>query len=719
MKWYNSKKLLTVFLAVSVFTSFIPGYQEQHAHAANPQLTVDLATIVKPNVDHAASGALYGLRFDRVPNDRALAPLRMKMLAQPPANPGMLPNGEVRPFGDAVKVSEQAIRNGIEQIQIYMPDVYPNFPQKWISWDDYLSKVDSIVDSVQKANKPNLFTYIPWNEPDWTWDSAKAGNYLEGYKRIYDRIRSKDLITLTEGPNIAAYNHTFMMNFLTYCKANNCLPDIISYHELEDNSYTDIQTHVDDVRAIENSLGISHRPISINEYGRPSDVGIPGYLVQLMAKFERAGVDSAALPFWFQGGTLGDLLINPNSVPNGAYWLYKFYGDMTGSMVKTTTPFANGLDGMASRDDRNKRSIVVVGGGTGNNDVVIKGFGATPYLSDKVHIQIWKTSYTGSRTSKLTTPQYLSDGEYSIVNGQVTVTLNNMVDTEAYQLIVSPSTPTASYTANRFEAEYAQLDGSAKVMRDHTGYGGTGFVAGYDGSNTANSRFVVSVDHDGMYTANLRYSAGPLGGGTANRVVGLYVNGTKWKDTVLGATASWDQWATKQEKLFLLEGVNTIEYRAETNDNNDTINLDCLDIAESTATVIQAENAQLAGSAKIATDHMGYNGTGFVAGYDSSTNASTTFTVNVPTAGTYYAALRYSAGEQYLQGWADNRTVGLYVNGVKIKDIHLLGTVTWDIWMEDIQEVALNAGTNTISFKAELANNDDSINLDQITLFTK
>jgi len=70
-------------------------------------------------------------------------------------------------------------------------------------------------------------------------------------------------------------------------------------------------------------------------------------------------------------------------------------------------------------------------------------------------------------------------------------------------------------------------------------------------------------------------------------------------------------------------------------------------------------------------------------------------------------------------GWADNRTVGLYVNGVKVKDVTLLGSVTWDIWFEDIQTVSLNAGNNTIAFKAELGNNDDAINLDQITVFQK
>ena len=53
------------------------------------------------------------------------------------------------------------------------------------------------------------------------------------------------------------------------------------------------------------------------------------------------------------------------------------------------------------------------------------------------------------------------------------------------------------------------------------------------------------------------------------------------------------------------------------------------------ATVYQAESATLSGTAKVATDHTGYTGTGFVAGYDNSSTAKTTFTVTVGTSGQF------------------------------------------------------------------------------------
>jgi hypothetical protein len=51
-------------------------------------------------------------------------------------------------------------------------------------------------------------------------------------------------------------------------------------------------------------------------------------------------------------GTLGDTLTDTGGSPNGSYWLYKWYGDMSGSMVPTTPPAQAGIDGAASSEGR-------------------------------------------------------------------------------------------------------------------------------------------------------------------------------------------------------------------------------------------------------------------------------------------------------------------------------------------------------------------------------
>jgi hypothetical protein len=127
------------------------------------------------------------------------------------------------------------------------------------------------------------------------------------------------------------------------------------------------------------------------------------------------------------------------------------------------------------------------------------------------------------------------------------------------------------------------------------------------------------------------------------------------------------------------------------------------------ATQYEAENAARTGGANINTNHPGYTGTGFVDGYFNSATAQTAFTVSASAAGTTTLTLRYSAGN----GTSTN--TGLYVNGTKIKNISCPGTANWDTWATQTETVSLNAGNNTVAYKAETSSGS-SINLDNIVV---
>jgi hypothetical protein len=127
------------------------------------------------------------------------------------------------------------------------------------------------------------------------------------------------------------------------------------------------------------------------------------------------------------------------------------------------------------------------------------------------------------------------------------------------------------------------------------------------------------------------------------------------------------------------------------------------------ATQYEAESATRSGGANINTNHPGYTGTGFVDGYFNSATAQTLFAVSASAAGSATVTLRYSAGN----GTSTN--TGLYVNGTKIKNISCAGTANWDTWANQTETVSLNAGNNTIAYKAETSSGS-SINLDNIVV---
>ncbi|MEU7876124.1 ricin-type beta-trefoil lectin domain protein [Dactylosporangium sp. NPDC049140] len=125
----------------------------------------------------------------------------------------------------------------------------------------------------------------------------------------------------------------------------------------------------------------------------------------------------------------------------------------------------------------------------------------------------------------------------------------------------------------------------------------------------------------------------------------------------------------------------------------------------------EAENSGLSGSAGVATDHSGYTGSGFVAGL-GNTGAAATFSVAAPSAGSYNVALRFSNGPNPSAG---AKTVSLYLNGAKVKQLSLADTGNWDTWATQTETLTLRAGGNTIAYKVDTGD-IGHVNLDNIAV---
>ncbi|MEO6086546.1 MAG: family 16 glycoside hydrolase [Umezawaea sp.] len=129
------------------------------------------------------------------------------------------------------------------------------------------------------------------------------------------------------------------------------------------------------------------------------------------------------------------------------------------------------------------------------------------------------------------------------------------------------------------------------------------------------------------------------------------------------------------------------------------------------ATDYEAETAGLSGGASATTNHVGYSGTGFVEGYWNQ-GAATSFSVSVPSAGSYNTGLRYSNGPNPFAG---TKKVSLYVNGAKVRQVSLASTGNWDTWATQTESVTLRAGTNSVVYKYDTGD-DGNVNLDRLTV---
>ncbi|WEO93484.1 RICIN domain-containing protein [Streptomyces sp. FXJ1.172] len=416
----------------------------QAAPTSSTTLVVNANQTLRP-VTHVATGSLYGLADGSTPADSLVTPLRPNTFVQMAPGGSQLPNGEPEPAGDALVVAPKAARAGAKVV-VRMPDLYPNFPYKWVSWSDWLSAVDKQVASVRSSGAGDIAAYELWNEPDWTWDTTHAGAFDDGWARTYKEVRSKDTKAPVQGPSYSAWNQSWMSTFLTDAKASGTVPDIISWHELQGSK--DIAAHVAAYRTLEAALGISPRPIAIEEYAEPSEVGVPGALIGYVAKFERAGVHDAELAFWNHYGTLGDTLTDTGGAPNGSYWMYKWYGDMSGSMLVTTPPAQTGIDGIASLNGSGNRISVVAGGCTGSCAVTVGGLSSLPAFGNTVHVKLEYTPSTG-RTTASPGPVTVSDADYTVSGGSITVPVT-MNASDGYHLVITPA-GTSTSLAGRYQ----------------------------------------------------------------------------------------------------------------------------------------------------------------------------------------------------------------------------------------------------------------------------
>jgi hypothetical protein len=372
----------------------------------------------------------------------------------------MAAGGKQQAEGDILVVAPEAAKAGAHLVD-RMSDYYAGWPYQF-SWSTWPTIVQNQVNEIKSSAYAGITNFELWNEPDNTWLSAN-GTFNSFWTTTYNQVRSLDPSAVIQGPSFSD-NISGMESFLQSAVATNTVPDVISWHELE--SASKIAGDVATVTAEEKALGITPRPIAIEEYAAPSQVSIPGDLVDYIAQFERLGINNAELAFWNAYGALGDLLTGTGGSPNAAYWLYRWYGQMSGNMVTVVPPGTDGvgLDGAASVNSAGNQVSVIFGGGSGSTAVTVSGLGSA--FGSTAHAVLEQTVSAG-RTTAVVGPSIISSGNYTISNGSITVPISSMNAANGYHLVVTPGGSAA------FSGNYVIKNVHSGLALDTSG-GGTG-----------------------------------------------------------------------------------------------------------------------------------------------------------------------------------------------------------------------------------------------------
>ncbi|MEH0556069.1 RICIN domain-containing protein [Streptomyces sp. B21-101] len=703
---------LTVVAAVTTVTA-------TPASAATPTLTVDLATSTGA-FRGGASGALYGLYGPDVPTNNLIEGMGLQTTNT------KYQDGQQHPGSDALEVAEPFVDSGGGDVMIYMTDVYRGVYER-TSYAQYQGYMRTQVEQAKASPYASHIVFVPYNEPDIGWfngmrtNASALANFNAEWRQTYDFIKGIWPQARLAGPNSAGYSDSSLKGFLTYCKANNCLPDVVTWHTL--GSPAGVRSTVDAYRAVETAAGItSPLTVNLNEYAHRYHLTDPGQMVQWIAALEDEKVDGN-LPYWNINGNLGDSAAAQNT-PNAQWWLYNWYSSMKGgNTVKVTSTEADAaytLQGVASLDTAKKQArVILAGGGTsGASSTVIKNIDPAVFGST-VHVSVFQDRYSGY-IGAAATPTRLSDADVAVgSDGSITLplTLDAM---SAYQVIVSPggtgsATASDSTWTGTYEAENATLSGSGYNINTEGTTGnvgkfatsGTKDVGGLRTGSTTVISFPVSVPTTGDYDLSVfgnSYAKDADVKGPTD--VYMRVDGGASTRMDLPVGFQWVVWGHSDTTVHLTSGSHTVTL-ATTGDNGakttgdalvDKIDLRYRNAAVQGTTLYEAEQAALSDSGTAAYASQGQSGAGSV---NLTSGKSATFWV-------------YSAQDGYADLTARYRNTGrasLTVNGASADDQILSGTTT-SAWSTSGNRVHLTAGIN----KVQVTGTDGTLTLDDLAV---
>ncbi len=513
-------------------------------------------------ISSGASGYLYGIAEEGVPSKNMTESVDISTVVQ------KAPEGLQHPIGDIEHV-ESHLENTDYNI-VYLQDDYDtwyychdeinekrkNGTYNWESHvrEDFLPRVRRIVSTLSQKEYSEKTVCCLYNETDngvwfgttvvnddgYVWgnyDEAGRQNFYKAWKITYDEVKKINPDALIGGPGFYEYSHDKIEDFLSYCKDNDCVPEIMIYHELADNSIYKWQANVEDYREIERKLCLDELPIVVSEYGRMQDNGMPGKMLQYITQIEVSGVyaDNA---YWRLANNLCDVAGDDNS-PNSNWWVYRWYADMEGTLADIeyvdifksnvgkalsgkSDLYSQGFMGLASKTD--DKIDIICGGTDGNARVKIKGLDSSSFDGKDVFVSVEGVFYKGL-SGIVNEPEKIIQYKGKVKNGSLTIEMPEIKEENAYHITVTEWDENAEIYDNskslpqRFEAEAGTLLGNAYTY--DSAYATTGETYGMVGGMEKQGdglKMEIAVPESGEYDLAIIYGKANDGNKKEDRI---------------------------------------------------------------------------------------------------------------------------------------------------------------------------------------------------------
>ncbi len=394
-------------------------------------VVVDLSNQTGPE-NHVASGFLHGFAADGTPADSLTTPLKINTVRD-----WTFSMSTIGPRLNAMGIKQEVVLSD-EWSQPYgaNPPGPPGNNGDWTAWQN---NVANTVNNARSLANPASLEYDIWNEPNggfWKYSGAYAfpNGFFQAWKYAYQKIRAIDPNAVIVGPSYQNYDLANLKLFISFCKANNVMPNYISWH-FPSNV---VQEVAQMKQVLADSAVTNVQGFQINEYLGPS-LQYAGENAFMIAQLERAGVNAAMHAIWTNDtGYLDGIITNEanGNKKNATWWVYKAYGDITGNILNTTP--GNYVDVVAGLSNSPRALNMLLGTRptlpAGN--VKVKFINLTPQVTNNVgtvHIRLLHIPDIAGG-SLCSSPQVIMDKDVVVTYGstmQLIINWNSVYD--AYQ----------------------------------------------------------------------------------------------------------------------------------------------------------------------------------------------------------------------------------------------------------------------------------------------
>ncbi len=580
-------KLISLIITVIMLFEAVP-------IAWVPTLTVD-AGDRGDEISNYATGFLYGLAEPGVPSEAMTNSLDISSVSQ------KVVGGLQHPTGDIDRVADQ-LRNCDYRV-VYLQDSFDtwyycydeimkmrkNGTYDWekFLYERYLPIVEEKVRELSAKEYADDIVYCIFNECDnavWFgnyvdgnvhYDEVGKANFYKAWEITYDLVKSISPDAKIGGPGFCDYVTEKMEGFMAYTVENDCVPEIMIYHELGFWCSVEWPNHVEDYRRIEKEEGLSELPIIVTEYGAMEECGNPAAMVRYIVSMEKTNT-YGNMAFWRLANNLNDTCADDNS-PNSNWWLYRKYAEMEGETLTVSTSALNDrklydndwwyhYTGLASLAPDGKEINVICNGSDNKKAVKMKNLDETEMGSivDVTVECVYFTGLTGIVSKPYTIRKYKTKVSGDSLNINIPGTDTDTVyfisvkeHTEEFDAVRNTNLPV------RYEFEDGKLLGSAYTY--DSAYATTGEAQGMCGgfeNDGDGVKITVFAKESGLYKLDIIFGKHNDGQGKNGRDYGVanFTLDGKTTELMLENTIKSEYTTMKTLYVDLCMGAHTIEF---------------------------------------------------------------------------------------------------------------------------------------------------------------